>query len=377
MKLPRAFYQAVATLTGCVVGAGIFGIPYVAVRAGFWTGMLVILVLGLAALVVHLLTGEVALRSNKCHQLAGYAEQYLGKKGKYLMATSLVIGVYGAMVAYTIGVSQSLVSIFGGSPWLWATIFYIIMAVVLFGSIKTLGRSELIFESIKFFAFIIIICLLFFSKYFSAQHFVGFTWDKLLLPYGVVLFAYIGTAAIPELREEMKKCKILTKRAIIIGSIIPIIMYALFTAAVIGMTGGATTEIATIGLADMVGSFGYVVLHIFAILAMASSFVALGYALKQSYHVDFKLPRSESWLLTMAIPAALIMIGTTSFISTLQIAGAFAGGIAGITVVMMHAEAKKGSERNPEYKVRINWVGYGALILLFSIGVLYQLSLLL
>src|SRR5574342_983519 len=148
MKKPLAYYEAIATLTGCIIGAGILGIPFVVVRAGFWTGMFVILILGLLTLLVHLLVGEVTLRSNKCMQLAGYAEKYLGWKGKYLMTASMVIGVYGALIAYTIGVGQSLQAILGGSYWLWAILFYGLMSWLIYGSIGVLGQSELIMESI-------------------------------------------------------------------------------------------------------------------------------------------------------------------------------------------------------------------------------------
>ncbi len=377
MKLPLAYYEAIATLTGCVIGAGIFGIPFVVVRAGFWTGMLVILVMGIAVMLVHLLTGEVALRSNKCQQLVGYAEKYLGRKGKYLMAASMIIGVYGAMIAYTLGVSESLSALFGGSLWLWALLFYIIMSALLFGGLKALEKSEIWMEGFKFFAFVIILVILFSSKYFSASRFVGFSWTNLLIPYGVVLFAFAGTAAIPEMREEMKKCKLLTRRAIIIGSLIPLVVYILFAVTVVGITGASTTEIATIGLAPLVGGLGFALLHVFAILAMASSFVALGYALKDSYRIDFKLPHLEAWLLTMAVPASLIAIGARSFIFALEFAGVFAGGIAGITVVLMHSRARKRSERKPEYSLKLNRFVYGALILLFAVGMLYELFLLL
>jgi len=375
MKLPRAYYEAIATLTGCIIGAGIFGIPYVVVRSGFWTGMLVIIVLGLAALIVHLLTGEISLRSNKCHQLVGYAEKYLGRKGKFLMTASMVIGVYGAMIAYTLGVSQSLAILFGGSIWLWAVIFYAGMGVLIYGGLQVLEKSEVWMEIFKFLAFFIILILLFSSRRFSPAYFVGFSWKTLLLPYGVVLFAYAGTAAIPEVREAMNKCRLLTKRAIIIGSVIPIVVYALFTAAVIGVSGGATTELANIGLAPYVGGFGFILLQIFAILAMASSFVALGYALKGAYNIDFKMPHGEAWLLTMTIPAVLLMLGAHSFIGTLQVAGAFAGGIAGITIVIMHAKARKHSERTPEYSIKLNRFVYGLLIALFAIGMIYELFL--
>jgi amino acid transporter len=197
------------------------------------------------------------------------------------------------------------------------------------------------------------------------------------VPYGVILFAFVGTAAIPEVREEMKKFKLLTKRVIIIGSLIPIAVYVLFTAAVVGLSGGFATDVATIGIASKIGGFGFVLLHLFAILAMASSFIALGYALKDMFRFDFNLPHWEAWALTMVIPGLLILLGVRSFIGALEVAGTFAGGIAGITVVLMHMKARKRSERKPEYQVRMNWVGYGALILLFAVGMLYELLLLL
>jgi amino acid permease len=376
MKTPKAFYEAVATMTGCIVGAGIFGIPYVVARAGFWTGILVIFGIGIATLLIHLLVGEISLRSRTCHQLVGYAGKYLGRPGKYFMMTSMIIGVYGAMIAYTLGVSQSLEMFFVGPQWLWAIVFYIIMAVILFGGLEMLEESELWMEAVKYIVFIVILFMLFSSSHFSSERLTGFSWNNLFIPYGVILFASLGTAAIPEMREELKKCKLFTKRAIITGSVLSVLSYALFTFAVIGMSGDATTEVATIGLASsLVGGFGFILLHVFAILAMASSFVALGYALKQTYRVDFKLPHNVSWFLTLVVPAVLVIVGVQSFVTTLQVAGVFAGGIAGITVVLMHLKAKRVAERKPEYRVRLNWVVYSVLIGLFAAGMLYELFL--
>lgn len=373
MKKPLAYYEAIATLTGCIIGAGVLGIPYVVVRAGFWTGMLVILVLGMVTLLVHLLIGEVTLRSNKCMQLAGYAEKYLGWKGKYLMTASMVIGVYGALIAYTIGVGQSLQAILGGSYWLWAFLFYALMAWLIYGSIGMLAHSELVMEAFKFIIFTLILVILFSSPHFFAERFIGFSWETLLLPFGVVLFAYIGTAAIPEVREEMKTCKLLTRRAIIFGSFIPIIVYALFAAAVIGVTGIGTTEVATVGVGMVLGGFAFILLHAFAILAMATSFIALGYALKEMYWIDFKLPHGEAWALTVFVPFALFVAGIQSFVKTLEVAGTFAGGIAGMTVALMHMKARKRGERKPEFSVKMTWIGYAVLIAVFAIGMLYGL----
>ncbi len=372
MKPPRAYYEAIATLTGCIIGAGILGIPYVVSHVGFWTGMIVVLGLGFAILVIHLLAGEVSLRSNACHQLVGYANKYLGKSGKFMMFVSMVIGVYGAMIAYTLGVSQSLSAIFGSSQFLWGVLFYVLMAFVLFWGIGMLERSEFWMEIFKLFIFAAIMLVLFSSTRFSITRLSGFS-GNFLFPFGAVLFAYIGTAAIPEVREELNKCRMLTKNAIIFGSLIPIIVYVLFTVAVVGISGSSVTEIATVGIAQLVGGFGFVLLHIFAVLAMVSSFVALGYALRESYRLDLGFSGFKSWLLVLIVPVLLIAFGVHSFVRTLEIAGTFAGGIAGICIVLMHAKARIRSERRPEFIVNINWLGYSVLVLLFVVGMLYQL----
>lgn len=370
---PLAYYQAVATLTGCIIGAGVLAIPYVVARSGFWTGMLVLLVLGLATLLVHLLVGEVALRTKECFQLSGLAEKYLGKHGKYAMLASMIVGVYGALIAYTIGVGASLGVLFGGPAWAWSIVFYVLMSCIIYGGIGLLARSELWLEGVKFGVLGLILLILFSSRNFDIARLSGFSWSHVLLPYGVILFAYLGTAAIPEMREELKLCLRFTKRAIVIGSLIPIAAYALFTAAVIGVSGAYTSEMAAIALGPMVGIVGLVLLHLFAILAMSTSFIALGFALKQTYAKDFGLPKVEAWVLVVVLPAVLMSIGVQSFVRTLDVAGTFAGGIAGVLIVIIHARAKESKERKPEFTIKMSRFSYGAVILLFGIGMLYQL----
>lgn len=60
-----------------VIGAGILGIPYVVAKAGFLTGLLDLIIIGLAVLVLNLYVGEIMLRTKEDHQLTGYAEKYL------------------------------------------------------------------------------------------------------------------------------------------------------------------------------------------------------------------------------------------------------------------------------------------------------------
>jgi amino acid permease len=377
MKHPKAYYQAIATLTGCVIGAGILAIPYVILQAGFWTGLFVIIGLGLISLLIHLMIGEVALRTKACYQLSGYADKYLGKWGKMFMAMSMIIGVYGAMVAYTLGAGESLAVIFGGFSWVWMVVFYLVMCMILFGSIRLLEQSELVLGIIKTGIFLLVLGVLFFSQHFSLNRIGGFSLSSVMIPYGVILFAYIGTAAIPEVKEEMASCLRLAKKAIIVGSLIPIAAYALFAFAVIGVSGVLTTEVATLGVGFLTGPAGFLLLHLFAIIAMSTAFISLGFALKDSYWRDFRLPKWESYALVAAIPAVLLIVGVSSFAKTLEIAGTFAGGIAGIVIAVMHYNAKKFGERKPEFSVNVPLWAYIVIISVFVIGMFYQLASLL
>lgn len=367
---PREYYESIATVTGCIIGAGILGIPFVVAQAGFWTGMVVLVVLGVASLIVHLLVGEIALKSKGCHQLAGYAELCLGKTGKLLMSISMIVGVYGAMIAYTLGVSTSLHAQFGISNLIATVLFYGVMACVLYGNVGVLGKSEMGMEVVKLGILCIILVFLFVSPKFSVANLSGFSVDKLLVPYGVILFAYIGTAAIPEVREQMKKCLQLTKRAIVIGTLIPMVCYILFAIGVVGVSGRATAEVATVGLSS--GLMGFL-MQCFAILAMASSFVALAFALKEMYVVDFGMPHTRAWLITLLVPLVPMVVGVHSFVKTLEVTGTFAGGLSAILIVVMHQKLVKTRDRSRSYHISLGFVGSALIIGLFVTGMVYQL----
>src|SRR3989344_800615 len=99
--MKKELLEAIATLAGTVIGAGILGIPYIVQKTGFMVGLAYIIIIGLSVMIVNLCLGEVVLRTEGKHQLTGYAQKYLGKYGKWLMTFSMVVGIYGALTAYT------------------------------------------------------------------------------------------------------------------------------------------------------------------------------------------------------------------------------------------------------------------------------------
>lgn len=365
----EGYFEAIATLVGTVIGAGVLGIPYVIAKVGLLAGIIQIILIGSAILLTNLHLGEVILRTPGKHQLTGYAERYLGKWGRRIMTFSMVFGIYGALIAYIIGGGTVLSTIFGGNPLFFSLLFFIIFSIVVYIGLKLIKGVEL-YLGLAFLTIVLAI--------------VGFSWNKMSLsnmttfnpamiffPYGAILFAFMGAAALPEMKEILIKERKRLKKAIIIGSLIPLFIYLIFAVVVVGVTGANTSEVATVGLGEVLGEKMVVFGNLFAFFAMATSFLTLGLALKEMYNYDYGLNKGISWALTCFVPLFIFLWGVTGFIRTISIAGSIAGGTGGVLIVLMFWKAKKKGKRKPEYtifsKTRIlGWI----LILIFILGII-------
>ena len=366
--------EAVCIIIGTVIGAGVLGIPYVIAKAGFLIGLIQLVIIGLLVLFMNLFLGEVVLRTNGNHQLTGYVEIYLGKTFKFLMFLSMVLGIYGALIAYLIGEGASLSAIFSGNPLIYSIIFFIIVTFIVHKGIKTLAGSEFIMSIVTLMVIFVIIILS--SQKFNINNLVDLNIPMIFLPYGAILFAYLGTVSIPEVKEELIKNRKLMKRAIIIGSLIPIFVYVLFALFIVGATGIETTEISTIGLGNLLGLKMIILGNLFAIFAMFTSFIALAYALKEMYQYDYKLSKSSSLILTCLVPFIIFLLirDFTSFIDLISITGALFGGLDGILIVLMYWKAKKMSQRKPEYSMSGHYLIGCLIMLIFFVGIILTLS---
>src|SRR3990167_2592993 len=103
------------------------------------------------------------------------------------------------------------------------------------------------------FLIVIFIIIVLSSQKFNINNLIDLNMPMIFLPYGAILFPYLGTVSIPEVKEELIKNRKLMKRSIIIGSLIPILIYILFALFIVGATGIETTEISTIGLGNLLG----------------------------------------------------------------------------------------------------------------------------
>jgi amino acid permease len=379
--MAKNLYQAIATLIGFTIGAGILGIPFVIAKAGFITGIIDIVLIGLAILLINLYVGEISLRTKGNHQLTGYAEKYLGKGCKWIMAFTMIFGMYGALIAYIIKEGEFLSKVFspilGGNQIIYSIFFLILASIFIFRGIKAIEKGEL-YMVIAILIIIVIFGFFAFPK-ISIENLSVFSPTKFFVPYGVILFAYLATAAIPELRVELSHNKKQFKKAILIGSLIPIIIYSLFALFVVGVTGTKSiTDGAIIGFGNILGNNMLILGLIFGTLTMATSFIGVGLALKEMFNFDFKINKTLSSIYVVVIPLIialiLILIKTTNpFFRVLDITGVLAGGLAGILVVLMHWNARKKGDRKPEYQIKASKIIGSLLMIMFIYGIISEI----
>lgn len=373
--MDRRFLEALATLIGTTIGAGVLGLPYVVAKSGVVVGLLHIVTIGTAAMIMNLILGEIVLRTKGNHQLTGYAAKYLGKTGRRLMTLAMVAAIYGALLAYLIGVGDSVSTIMPKvAPALASMLFFALASGIVYLGLKAVEKSELLLAFLTVSVITIIIVGAFVSEKFSTANLTGINPKQTFTPYGVVLFAFLGAIAIPEMKEELGPKRRLLKKAIIVGGLLPIAIYALFSIAVVGISGAATGQIATVDLGSKLGNGWAVLANLFAILAMSTSFIALGLALKEMYIYDYKMGKNMAWCLTCIVPLIALLLGIRSFIGVIGLAGAVAGGAEGLLLLGIHHRAqKKRPELKPEYLLGKHKMLSLTLAVMFLLGILYAI----
>lgn len=374
----KNFLSAIMMLVGTIIGAGIFGLPYVAAKTGILAVLPYLVVLTFIVTLLHLLYGEVALRTNGQHRLVGYAGIYLGPWGKRLASFSVIAGTYAALLAYLLLGGNFLFillgGVFGGTAFVYSLILFFACAIFIGRGLKTVSWLELLLSALllgAIFVFLAKGALLINTANFS----LAVNWEEIFLPYGIILFSLGGASVIPELVKLLKDSEFQVKKAIIWGTLIPAIVYLLFIAVVLGVSGAQTSEEAISGLLPYFGSEVIALGAIIGFLAVVTSFLAFGTNLKKTFEYDYNFSKPASLVLALAIPFLLFWFGVDNFLRVIGFAGAVGGGIDGILIILMYRMADRGGkgDRKPEYDVVTSrWLEY-LLIAIFIAGIIYTI----
>jgi len=364
------FWLAVFSLAGTTVGAGIFSLPYVFLKAGFLIGLLEFIAIVAAVLLIQLIIGEIALRTKGKKRFIGYAEQYLGHKWKLFVTIATLLGGVGVLLVYIILAGRFLSFIISQSAASSSLIFFAVWCLFILAKPKMFGKTELIFS----FSIISIIILIssFNIGYIDFNNFKSFNIDNILLPYGVILFAIAGYYVIPEMEDIIGTSKKKLKNAIIFGTLIPAAIYLFFIFIVLGVSGNLTSPDAISGLASALNSKVVLLLGSFlGLLAVSGASLSYGIYIKETLWYDFKINKWLAWFLVGAAPLALFLAGARNLITVIGIIGALFFAFQAVVVLLIHKKSKS-SEIKPDYEVNLPGFVYYLIGLVAIFGALLE-----
>jgi len=374
-KKTKNFYYAVAVMIGYIIGVGMFGLPYVVAQAGMLTFLVYLIIFGLIAYLLHLIYANLIVTTSSYHRLPGYAGKYLGKWGKYLAFFSKIVGNLAALLAYIIitGIflHELLGSIFGGSEFIYATILFVVGAIVVYFGIQTIAKFELVMTGLLLLVVGLIIVKG--GGLVQVNNYTSINWTYIFIPYGVMLFALDGCGSIPIVAKLLKKDKKQIKRVVQISTFVSVLVIFIFTIVIVGITGVDTSADALVGLKAKFSNGIILISLIFGVLTITTSFFLVSEAAKETLIWDFKVSKNLAWAIAVFVPYLLYLFGLRNLTNVIGFAGGVAGGISAIILVLIFRKLKKQKNKLPLFRFHLhNFILY-LLITLFVCGLLYEI----
>ena len=335
---------AISVLSGTIIGVGLFSLPYLTIGVGWTVMLLYFLIIGGAVILLHVLFGELVVRTPDKKRFPGIAEYYWGKTGKYFTLITHLGCLIGTMLAYLLvggGFLSQLLSSAGLTDSLTAAVllFWAGGGLVIFLGSSALNKMQLA----GIISFILIMAgLAWLGKgqasisNMLARNGADVSW---FAPYGAVIFSVWGATLIPQIEDILAKSKQYLTKVIIAAISLPILIYILFIVIVLTVSGANTAPLALTSLNHYLGPAAYSLILIFGLITTFTSLAAIGLTMSQVFEFDLKIKKIKSWLITVCLPLPLYFAGVKNFIELIVFLGAVLLAIDGINMLLMYRRA--------------------------------------
>lgn len=330
-------------VTGCCIGAGMLGLPVLSALAGFLPSMVMFILSWLFMISTGLLLLEVNLGFKEDVSIISMAGSSLGWLGKLIGWGGFLFLFYALMVAYISGTGELIayfIQRFTGEAvpaWMGS-----VLTCLLFGLMVYLGTQAVDWLNRVFMVGLIgAYALLIFmgSSHVNVDYLKHQDWSATFLVVPAMIISFGFHNMIPTLTSYLNKDVKKLRLTLIIGSLIPLGIYILWQALILGLVsvegeGGFRQalqqgDMATQTLRNAIGASWIVdVADFFAFFAIVTSFlgVALSFVdfLADGLHIK-KTPQGKVLLcsLVIALPLVFALIYPKMFLAALSYAGSF------------------------------------------------------
>ena len=329
----------IGLLVSAIIGAGMFSLPFVFNQIGLTTGLIYLACLTVVITAIHLMYGDIILRTAGHHNFVGYARIYLGKLAANLAILMTVLEMIVILVIYiTLSVSFLRLLIDSNiAGTIEGLVFWFLGSVAVFWSLKKIAWIE----SLTSFG---LFCVVLFIFWFAVNHnilistnyFSQFKFSDFFFPIGPILFALTGRIGVMEVVKYFAPARPIKKikKIIIWGTIIPAAIYALFAIGVLMLTSSITED----GIGGLVGILPPILLlaiGVFGILELWTSYVAVGADVHNILRDDLRVSRKIANFFIIFLPLAFYLFNFGGLIFWISLAGGVFLALEGIFITVI------------------------------------------
>src|SRR3989338_5733066 len=335
----KAIFQ-VSLLAGTIIGAGVFALPFVFNTVGVGAGFFYLVLGAIVFTIIHLMYADVVMRTAGEHRFLGYAGIYLGRQSFLPILLMTVVETVFVLAIYLI-LSKSFSQLvnFPGGDLEAVLFFWFVSSLSIFLGLRKIAILELLATA----GMIMIIGLVFLwgLGVLDQFKFGGFVldWKILFLPLGPVLFSLSGRVAVPSLvsYDSDKKS---VRNSIIIGTFLPAIVYGLFVLSVLGLSLNVSED-AVSGLVGQIPDFGMILIGVFGLLSLWTSYIAVGFDVFKSFLQDLRLSKWVAPALIAFGPLVVYFFSSQSFIYLVSLVGGFFLALESLLIILMWLRVDK------------------------------------
>lgn len=222
-------------IAGTAIGAGMLALPVTTALGGFIPSCIVYLLCWLFTMATGLLLFEVCLWMPAHANIITMAGTLLGKKGKIISWILYLFLFYCLTVAYIAGGGGLIRALVGGTlpSWLAIILFTLIFSPVVYAGTFAVDRFNLILMAglcISYIMFVVIG-----ATQIRPEFLLKGAWPKALLALPVIFASFSYQGIIPSLTNYLKHNVLFIRKAIIIGSSIPFVIYVIWELLILGI----------------------------------------------------------------------------------------------------------------------------------------------
>lgn len=326
---------------GTCMGAGMLAIPLMTGISGFLPAMLINTLCWLFMMATGLLFLEVTLWMPDGSNVLSMSERFLGPVGKLLGGLFFLFLYYCLMVSYIAGGAPLLsIALQRISPFDISALTALVIFTATFGSVVCVGawfvdRVNWILMIGLIAAFFLL--LLFGSADIKPHLLLRKQWGLSLFAAPVLFSAYGFHNVIPTLSTYLKRNRRLLRRAIVIGTTLPFLVYSTWQWLVIGsveaehlkMAAQQGIPVSQIFLDEAGGSWVGQIALFFGFFAIVTSLFGVSLSMVDFIGDGFHIEKRTGWLrfgliiLVFGPPSLLAYHNPNIFVEALGVAGGF------------------------------------------------------